>query len=504
MNWNMKKAAPPGGSDQSQVSPDSREESKMKSITTTGRRRGERLILPALMMLMFVSSIFLAGCAGDGDGSDPIAQGGAAPETATVIVSAGGSGNFNALTSFTNESVLSMDVRVVLDTEDPDVVTPQGSVELTRTPALPNPCPCTWTGTIAGLPITPTVLDFYARAYDGVILISNLVFQGSNQDVLLLGDGVATVNIGLAPEDDGTAHAIPSITGISAVPSPILISDPVVITLDLAGLASEILVVAFDPAGVPPGGNPITEQNPGEFNVLMVSGVGSQAYDYIAPGAAAAFTHRVNVSNSQGNSTEAGLIIDVGSFDGMSVNFAPTIVPGSIVIDRTLEDTASVSVTVNDDGPVASLTYNWSYSGAGSFTNDGGIGGAGNPGLMAGLTDTGPLTVTGASWLAAPDEATLTVGTHGYLVGDTMTVSGMDPVAYDATRATITAVTPTTVSYAVTPNPLAFVSGGEVRNEGTLTLDVEDAGFDGDPLTPGDNLHTIITIPVMIPMLGGI
>ncbi len=71
------------------------------------------------------------------------------------------------------------------------------------------------------------------------------------------------------------------------------------------------------------------------------------------------------------------------------------------------------------------------------------------------------LAVTGATWAASV--ATLTVGAnHGLLVNGGITVQSMTPSGFNGTYQ-ITAVTATTVSYALTSNPGAFVSGGTVK-----------------------------------------
>lgn len=78
--------------------------------------------------------------------------------------------------------------------------------------------------------------------------------------------------------------------------------------------------------------------------------------------------------------------------------------------------------------------------------------------------ETAPLntfTVTGASWSGGI--ATLTVAsTRGLRVKEEISVTGMNPSGYNTSLAAITALTATTVSYAVAVNPGAFVSGGTI------------------------------------------
>ncbi len=81
---------------------------------------------------------------------------------------------------------------------------------------------------------------------------------------------------------------------------------------------------------------------------------------------------------------------------------------------------------------------------------------------VAGLPAAAPLntfSVTGASW--AGGVATLTVAsTWGMRVGEYITAAGMNPSGYNATSVKVTAVTSTSVSYALAANPGAFVAGG--------------------------------------------
>jgi len=76
--------------------------------------------------------------------------------------------------------------------------------------------------------------------------------------------------------------------------------------------------------------------------------------------------------------------------------------------------------------------------------------------------ETAPLntfTVTGASWSGGI--ATLTVAsTRGLRAKEEIAVAGMNPSGYNTSLAEITALTATTVSYAVAVDPGAFVAGG--------------------------------------------
>lgn len=69
-------------------------------------------------------------------------------------------------------------------------------------------------------------------------------------------------------------------------------------------------------------------------------------------------------------------------------------------------------------------------------------------------------TVMGASW--ASGVATLTIGTHVLQVGQRATIASITPSGYNMPDTVVTAVTSTTISYAVTVNPGAWSGGGTV------------------------------------------
>ena len=68
-------------------------------------------------------------------------------------------------------------------------------------------------------------------------------------------------------------------------------------------------------------------------------------------------------------------------------------------------------------------------------------------------------TVSDATWAAKV--ATLTIGAHGLVVGQKVEVREIIPAGYNVT-AMLTAVTATTISFALAANPGAYVSGGRV------------------------------------------
>jgi hypothetical protein len=69
-------------------------------------------------------------------------------------------------------------------------------------------------------------------------------------------------------------------------------------------------------------------------------------------------------------------------------------------------------------------------------------------------------TVTAASWAAGT--ATVTIGAHSLVVAQTVNITGASPSGYNGIYQ-ITAVTGTTISYALASNPGSWSSGGTVN-----------------------------------------
>ena len=78
------------------------------------------------------------------------------------------------------------------------------------------------------------------------------------------------------------------------------------------------------------------------------------------------------------------------------------------------------------------------------------------------------VTVTGGSW--SSNVATLTFSTSPvFQVGDTVVVSGVTPSGYNGTYV-LTRVTTTSISYAKTPNPGAWSSGGSIKSDDSVPV----------------------------------
>lgn len=82
-------------------------------------------------------------------------------------------------------------------------------------------------------------------------------------------------------------------------------------------------------------------------------------------------------------------------------------------------------------------------------------------------------SITAGSWSSGT--ATVTVASHDALVGDKISVSGVTPSGYNVTNAIVTAVTATTVSYAVASDPGSYTSGGTLTFPYQVTSPYSDS-----------------------------
>jgi hypothetical protein len=74
------------------------------------------------------------------------------------------------------------------------------------------------------------------------------------------------------------------------------------------------------------------------------------------------------------------------------------------------------------------------------------------------------MVISGASWYAGTE--TLAIGPHAIVAGQTVTVTGFTPATYNCNNCTVTAVTPTTISYALQSNPGSYTAAGSVLETG--------------------------------------
>jgi hypothetical protein len=96
-----------------------------------------------------------------------------------------------------------------------------------------------------------------------------------------------------------------------------------------------------------------------------------------------------------------------------------------------------------------------------------------------------PSSVSTASW--ATGTATYTVGTHAILLGQVVGITGITPSGYNVAWATVTGITPTTISVSIVSDPGSYSTGGSVQPTGLAgtVIDItEDAGDDFASLNP--------------------
>ena len=339
-------------------------------FSTKTRRRGTPRSIVAALTLLFASSLFLAACGGgefgevggdSGTSSGTGDSGTPAPQTASVVVSAGVGGGLNALTAFNFGDVVRVDVTVVADGDL--IGGPQlGFASLTSPDFLE---------TITGLPID-TPLEFYADGFDGgnTVIFTNddaKEAAASPTPATLLVASPPAIELELVARDDGTPQAFPIITGMISNTSPILLgSSGVQFTLNLSGASAEGLFVDFDHLGDPGSPSGTIADTPLVPVVMDIPGIGSAVFNYTTATVAQLYPHTVRVENSQGNSIVANFDINVAaSGAGGAVNFAPTFqteqgVAGTTII-RVDATTATVGVTMSDEN-TASLHYAWAWT----------------------------------------------------------------------------------------------------------------------------------------------
>lgn len=162
-------------------------------------------------------------------------------------------------------------------------------------------------------------------------------------------------------------------------------------------------------------------------------------------------------------SNYAGASSGLGPFPGTKYVlgvFAPTAAPGVAYSGTTgtAVSRAFVYTFVNAWGEESAPS-------PASSVVSGGTSGSGQWDLTS--LETAPantFSVSGAAWSSGV--ATLTVAsTRGLRVGEEVSVSGITPAGYDTDRAEITALTSTTISYAVSSNPGAYSAGGTITRE---------------------------------------
>lgn len=148
-----------------------------------------------------------------------------------------------------------------------------------------------WSGTIAGLPVGPT-LTFTA---DGYTSTNAHIFSGAVSQVLT---GTAdTVKAAMSPVDNGVPFNFPVVTSLP-LPATLLRRTTVAIPIGVTGSPNETLSFAITPTT----GGTFTPRT-GTL-ALPASGTGTINTSYKAPGTTGTKTHTLTLTNSQSNAVD--------------------------------------------------------------------------------------------------------------------------------------------------------------------------------------------------------
>ena len=205
---------------------------------------------------------------------------------------------------------------------------------------------------------------------------------------------------------------------------------------------------------------------------------------------------------------------DTYSLDFQFSNTVPAPASHAITAESWSGGTATLTVANGTAAAVGSQVtvanacpagYDGTYAVTGSTTTSVSYVLAANPGACS-----ESLAVTGASYspgfsfgpFSLPNTATLDFAatTTPPAVGSTITVAGMHPSGYDGTGLTVTASTPTSLTYDIASNPGTFVSGGTVAvaASGSANTGAVQVSFNGSPIslsTPPDINSTGTGVP---------
>ncbi len=254
----------------------------------------------------------------------------------------------------------------------------QGAVILAAEQDLVNDGSGNWSGTVDNLPIGPT-LSFIARSYD---VLNTEIFSGTT--ISTVSDVNNSLAVNLEPIDDQLGMLFPGVDQIMR-PVEIVNNSNANIEFSLSGSTDELL--SYEIIADPIGGSFV----PATGNLQLVGSSATLIAAYTAPDAIGSYNHTIKVTNSQGNSVTSAFNTEVVyalTSGGIQTNLNPVI--DSIDAQRVGNDVIWTA-TVSDDGPLAELTYAWSFSGISAFAVNNT-----NPATLGGYdeTDSGDLTLT--------------------------------------------------------------------------------------------------------------
>jgi hypothetical protein len=216
----------------------------------------------------------------------------------------------------------------------------------------------TWQVSSIEVPINVT-LNFAISAFNSA---SSEIFSGTTQTSLSSGSNAISIDV--IPVSDGVTNVLPIITRIEVPNQFIRSSVDTFVKFFFKANANETLNYS------------ITNQSDGSFlpdnSDITTSGSAIATLDsyYQTPTGAGTYQHRIKLTNSQGNWIRVGFptnVIDPGSTTdtGFTARINPVV---TALGGERVDDTLIWSATVDDDGPLAALTFAWSYEGTGGLT----------------------------------------------------------------------------------------------------------------------------------------
>jgi alpha-tubulin suppressor-like RCC1 family protein len=239
-----------------------------------------------------------------------------------------------------------------------------------------------WSGTLPFLPKGRLII-FLAKAFNGTTQL-----YGGSTEQTLTGNN-ETVNISLAPLNDGQTITLPRITRIT-IPGAFPQDKRGNISFSVSATTGEKLTYVINGAA---GGGTFSPQR-GSITLLTAAGTFVSQYTPPAVSEETEYTHEVVVTNEAGHSVTTTFktrVLPVHHDDAenpiIKVVFNPVI--NAIAAHRPV-DTSDVlwKATVADDAPLAELTYAWSFEANGTFDPEPEFtdGGATNPARMLNYT----------------------------------------------------------------------------------------------------------------------
>ncbi len=191
----------------------------------------------------------------------------------------------------------------------------------------------------------------------GLNAAGRVIYEGQTEQTLSQsGDSLTLV---LNPIDDGNPNLFPQILSLTYAEEWVRLETGEVL-MRFRGEAGEALRCRFFPDDR--GG----QYELGDQWVTLAQGAteGSCVDRFTAPDDLGKVTHKVKVTNRQGNTTSAEFqftLVRKKGKAGVQVALAPAIVE---VEAKVLEEGVSLTAKVQDDGPLDQITYSWSFNGS--------------------------------------------------------------------------------------------------------------------------------------------